>query len=73
MPDQDDIPLSPTLEKVLEAFVDAMKIDEDIENAAADRLDALLRSGKTPKPDDISAALFPPPDDEDESGEGDGA
>lgn len=73
MPDQEDVPLSPTLAKVLDAFADAMKADEDIENAAADRLDTLLRSGKTPKPDDISAGLFPPPDDEEESREGDSA
>ena len=67
-----DPPISPTLAKVLDAFLEAMKADELIEGAAADRLDALLRSGKTPKSDEIGAALFPPLEDENIGWEGDG-
>lgn len=70
--DQDQgSPISPTLEKVLEKYLEVMKADEAIENAAAERLDTLLQSGKTPKPDEISAALFPPPQDEQNGGGGD--
>ncbi|MBN8290554.1 hypothetical protein JI664_01115 [Rhodobacter sp. NTK016B] len=72
--DQDQAPpISPTLAKVLKKFLEVMKADEAIEDDAADRLDALLRSGKTPKPDEISAALFPSPDDEGNGAAGDGA
>jgi hypothetical protein len=72
--DQDQgSPISPTLEKVLEKFLEVMKADEAIDHDAADRLDSLLRSGKVPKPDEISAALFPPPDDEENGAIGDGA
>ena len=72
--DQDQgSPISPTLAKVLKKFLEVMKSDEAIEDDAADRLDALLRSGKVPKPDEISAALFPPPEDEANGVIGDGA
>lgn len=70
--DQDQgSPISPTLGKVLKKFLEVMKADEAIEDDAADRLDALLRSGKAPKPDEISAALFPPPEDEENGAIGD--
>lgn len=65
-------PIPPTLEKVLNKFLEVMKADEAIEDDAADRLTALLRSGKAPKPDEISAALFPPPEDEENRAIGDG-
>jgi hypothetical protein len=65
-------PISPTLAKVLEKFLEVMKADETIDEDAADRLDALLRSSKTPKPDDISAALFKPTDGEEDGAVGDG-
>lgn len=58
-----DAPISPTLAKVLDAFLEAMKADEAIQNEAAIRLDTLLRSGKSPKQDEIDAALFPPEDE----------
>ena len=48
MVEKDDLPLSPTVAKVLDAFLEAMKSDEKIDNAAAERLDALLREGKAP-------------------------
>ena len=53
--------ISPTVEKVLDEYIAVLHTDEEIENEAADRLDALLRKGKVPKFDDIDAALFPPP------------
>lgn len=68
-----DPPLPPTLTRVLDAFLQAMKADKDIDDATADRLDALLRKNQTPKPDEIEEALFPPPPEyEDEGAEGDG-
>lgn len=73
MNQRSDPPLSPTLAKVLDTFLEAMKADADIEDAAADRLDALLRSGKAPKTDEIETALFSPPEDEAEGPEEDGA
>lgn len=66
-------PISPTLVKVLNKFLEVMKADEFIEDAAADRLDTLLRRGKTPKPDEISAALFSPPEDVEHGAGGDDA
>lgn len=66
-------PISPTLDKVLQKFLEVMKADEAIENAAADRLDTLLRSGKVPKPDEISAALYPLPENEENGSSGNGA
>lgn len=72
--DQDQGPrTSPTLAKVLKKFLEVMKADEAIEDDAADRLDALLRSGKALKPDEISDALFPPPKYEENGAIGDGA
>jgi len=53
--------ISPTVEKVLDKFIAALHADEDIDTAAADRLDVLLRGHKVPKVDDIDAALLPPP------------
>ena len=62
MADQDDEPLSPTEAKVLDEYLNVLHADGDLENKMADRLDALLRNGKMPKPDDLDAALFPPAD-----------
>jgi hypothetical protein len=53
--------ISPTVKKVLDECIAALHADEEIDNEAAHRLDALLRKGKVPKFDDIDAALFPPP------------
>ena len=52
-------PSSPTLVKILQKFLAAMKADEALEDAAAERLDALLQTGRVPKQDEISAALSP--------------
>lgn len=65
MAEQDDDPLSPTVTMVLDEYLKVLKADDAIDDEAAVRLDALLRKGKVPKPDDIDAALFPPKDGED--------
>ena len=64
MAEQDDDPLSPTVTKVLDEYLAALHADNAIDNEAADRLDALLRKGKVPKPEEIDAALFPPAEDD---------
>jgi hypothetical protein len=61
MAEQKNEPLSPTVNKVLDEYLAALRADEEINSEAAGRLDALLRKGKVPKLDDIDAALFPPP------------
>lgn len=61
MAEQKDEPISPTVKKVLDEYLATLHADEEIDNEAADRLDALLRKGKVPKIDDIDGALFPPP------------
>ncbi|MCW8966759.1 MAG: hypothetical protein OQK82_08765 [Candidatus Pacearchaeota archaeon] len=60
MGEQKDEPISPTLKKVLDEYLTVLRADEEIDNEAADRLDAVLRNGKAPKFEDIDAALFPP-------------
>lgn len=64
MADGDDKSLSPTVSKVLEEYIAALRADVDLDNEIVDRLQALLQTGKVPKQSDIDAALFPP-----ESGE----
>lgn len=60
MAEHDDNPLSPTMTKVLDEYLDALRSDADLSNEMAERLYDLLRKGKVPKLDDIDAALFPP-------------
>ena len=62
MAEQKDEPLSPTVNKVFDEYRAVLHADEEIDNEAVDRLDALLRKGKVLKFDDIDAALFPPPE-----------
>jgi len=64
MAEQDTDPLSPTVTQVLDEYLAALHGDNAIDNDAADRLDSLLRTGKVPKPEQIDAALFPPPEGE---------
>lgn len=64
MPEQQDEPLSPTVTKVLDAYLAVLKGDGDIDDEGAVRLDVLLRQGKIPKAADIDAAFFPPDNDE---------
>lgn len=59
MTEQDDGPLSPTVIKVLNGYLSVLLADDGIDEEAAKRLDALLRKGKVPKPDEIDTALFP--------------
>lgn len=56
--------LSPTVVHVIDKFIAAMRADDGIEGDAIDRLEVLLRHQTVPKPDDISTALFEPPQDE---------
>ena len=57
-------PLSPTVTKVLDEYVAALRLDQEIEIEAINRLDTLLRRGRLPKPEDIDLALSPPNEDE---------
>ena len=63
-------PLSPTVSKVLDKFVEALTADDTIDQGVVDRLNQLLRTGKVPKPEEIAAAAFAPLAvlDEDSSG-----
>ncbi len=63
MTEAKDEPLSPTVTKVLDAYLEALKGDSDIDDEAAGRLDDLLRRGNVPKPADIDGALFLTDDD----------
>lgn len=53
--------LSPTVLKVIDEFTAACRVDGDIDNGAAARLEKLLKQASIPNPDDISTALFEPP------------
>lgn len=64
MTEAKDEPLSPTVTKVLDAYLETLKGDSDIDDVAAGRLVDLLRQGKVPKPGDIDAALFSADSDE---------
>ena len=64
MTEADDEPLSPTVTKVLNGYLQALTGVSDIDDEAAGRLDYLLRQGRIPKPADIDAALFPADDGE---------
>ncbi|MGH0003870.1 hypothetical protein ACQU0X_27670 [Pseudovibrio ascidiaceicola] len=59
-----DEPLSPTVTKVLNTYLEALKEDSDINDEAAERLNDLLRQGTIPKPSDVDVALFSADDDE---------
>jgi hypothetical protein len=59
MSEQDDNPLSPTVAKVLDEYLEALIGDKEFQDEAAKRLDELLRNGKIPKFDEIDAALAP--------------
>lgn len=54
-------PISPTVAKVLDEYIAVLHADNEIDDEAAEQLDALLRKSKVPKFDDIDAALFPSP------------
>lgn len=46
---------------MLDEYIAVLYVDAEIDNEAADRLDALLRKGKVPKFEDIDSAMFPSP------------
>lgn len=52
--------LSPTVTKVLDDFISAMREDEAIPDEKISRLNEILRRGVTPKQDEIINAVFPP-------------
>jgi len=56
--------LSPTVLRVIERFVAAMRADDAIQDDAIDRLETLLRKGTVPKPDEIRTALLKPLQDD---------
>lgn len=60
MAKQDEDALSPTVTKVLDGFVSAMREDKAIPAELIDRIDELLRKGRAPKAEEISSAVFPP-------------
>lgn len=64
MVEKDNPPIASTVAKVLDAFLEAMKGDEKINSAAAERLDALMREGRVPNQDEINKALFLPSTEE---------
>jgi hypothetical protein len=39
-----------------------LEVDDDIDNAAADRMRKLIHGSKPPKADDFAKALFDPPE-----------
>ena len=64
MTEAKDEPLSPTVTKVLDAYIEALKGDIDIDDVAAGRLVDLLRQGKVPKLAEMDIALLPSEGDE---------
>ena len=60
----DSISLSPAVVQVVDQFVIALRVDEKIPDHAIDRLEAILRQGIVPKPDQILEILFAPPEQE---------
>lgn len=57
MSEENEQNISPTVSKVLDEYLTALLGDEDIDDEAAKRLDALLRLGKIPKIEEIDIAL----------------
>ncbi|MAS15283.1 MAG: hypothetical protein CMH69_18505 [Nitratireductor sp.] len=64
MAEQDDVPLSATVKKVLDEFLANLKSDDAVDDVAADRIDALLRKGRVPNAAEIDEALSPPEEEE---------
>lgn len=60
--EKDHIVVPATVQKVLKKFLVAMRDDPSIPEDGIARLEALLLKGEVPKPDDIKAALFEPPE-----------
>lgn len=51
--------LSATVSQVLGSFIKELRADQKIDNAAIDRLEALVLAGSVPKPEEIATAMFP--------------
>ena len=56
-------PLPPTVVQVFEKFIEAITIDDAIDNNATKRLGELIHKGDIPKPDDINEVLFETPEE----------
>ena len=63
MPKQNSRVLPPTVIKVLDEYLGALRADDSLDYEAVSRLYALLRGGQVPKPEDIDTVLFPPTDE----------
>lgn len=57
---------SQTVLQVIDKFVAELRADDGIQDAATDRLDALLRREGVPKHDELNVALFEQPADDKE-------
>ncbi len=62
--EDDHIVVPATVQQILKKFLSAMRDDPDIPEDRIARLETLLLKGEIPKPDDIKAALFDPPEGE---------
>jgi hypothetical protein len=49
--------LSPTVSQVFEQFISRIRADDRIGSGVADRLETLLSTGETPKPDELLEAF----------------
>ena len=59
MSEKDEDPLPPTVKKVLDDYFVALRADPEIGDDDTDQLEALLRAGQIPQPNDLDRALFP--------------
>lgn len=60
MPEKKAGGVPPTVAKVQEQFITALKGDDQIDDDSVSRLEALLSSGNIPKLGELDAALTPP-------------
>jgi hypothetical protein len=54
-----NVSLSPTVSRVIAAFITEIRNDAAIDGGVADRLQSLMMGGAVPKPEDLSAAFGP--------------
>ncbi len=70
MPDTDEyISLSPAVVQVIDRFVTALRENSQVPGHAIDRLDAILRQGTVPKPDQLPEILFAPAEEKPDENE----
>ena len=56
---EDKSKLSATVSHVLGSFIKELRADEEIDDGAVDRLEALILVSSVPKPEQIATAMFP--------------